>query len=419
MKPPHLEILPRQHNDSDALSNIQDLLVTIVPPPMESKIERPQINLAIVIDRSSSMSIENRLVFAKAAARQILETLRPTDRIAIVTFDGAAQTIVPSTLVANKAEILPIIQTIKCGQWTNLHEGWLAAGREINQHGHPDTMNRIILLSDGWISKGLSNRDLIVSQAQDLAQSGISTTTVGVGHSYNERLLGDLAIGGDGNYYYVNTPQQLPNLFKKEIDTLIATLARKVTLSIEPQDNVEILDILNDLNIDHRGRYLLPNCVADHPFNIVLKLAIPKTCSTVNLCFFRLCWQDVQSGHPHEIRVPFQLNQLETPAKNTELVHTHVILMQVARFKRKANQSVAIADFPAAYSYLDQAMELLLEVPYNPLIHEALAEVETLNLQLRSNQIEVFRKQSHQQIHKMTMGFDQTIGPWSSEDLDS
>ena len=59
--------------------------------------KRKNLNLAIVIDRSGSMSGQP-LEEAKKSAIMLVEKLAQTDRISIIAYDNYPQIIVPSTL---------------------------------------------------------------------------------------------------------------------------------------------------------------------------------------------------------------------------------------------------------------------------------------------------------------------------------
>jgi len=88
-----------------------DLLITISPPASEAepqRQQRPPLNLALVIDRSGSMS-GTKLSYARKAARFLAGELTNRDRLAIVSFDGEVKVVVPSTTVVDPQHFIAAI----------------------------------------------------------------------------------------------------------------------------------------------------------------------------------------------------------------------------------------------------------------------------------------------------------------------
>ena len=69
------------------------------------------LNLSIVLDRSGSMSGQP-LEEAKKAAIMMIENLRESDKISIITFDSIVQTVVPSTSLSDRRSIINSIEQI-------------------------------------------------------------------------------------------------------------------------------------------------------------------------------------------------------------------------------------------------------------------------------------------------------------------
>ena len=88
------------------------------------------LNLSIVLDRSGSMSGQP-LEEAKKAAIMMIENLRESDKISIITFDSIVQTVVPSTSLSDRRSIINSIEQISTRGATNLHGGWLAGAAQV------------------------------------------------------------------------------------------------------------------------------------------------------------------------------------------------------------------------------------------------------------------------------------------------
>src|SRR5262249_15491849 len=79
MKQPQIEIIPvRGAVRFDAPVTL-DVLVRITPPAPEVQVQRPALNLGLVLDRSGSMGGQNKIGFAREAAIYAVQQLLPTD----------------------------------------------------------------------------------------------------------------------------------------------------------------------------------------------------------------------------------------------------------------------------------------------------------------------------------------------------
>src|SRR5262245_34318875 len=296
MKLPQIEIIPiRGAVRSDAPVTL-DVLLRITPPSPEVQVQRPALNLGLVLDRSGSMGGQNKMGFAREAAIYAVQQLLHTDRVSVIIFDDEVETIVPNTLGENKGRIVELIQRVEPGGSTALHGGWQEGARQVRRHLLADGLNRVLLLSDGLANVGETNPDAIATDVNRLAREGISTTTMGVGDDYNEDLMEAMARSGDGNYYYIESPQQLPDIFQVELKGLMATCGNTVSLGLEPRGDVIVAEVLNDLDRLPSGQWRLPNLVAGMPVVVLVRLNVPPQPRGVEVCRFRLAWNDPGLG---------------------------------------------------------------------------------------------------------------------------
>lgn len=205
--------------------------------------ERPAINLAVVLDRSGSMS-GRKIEQAKEAAIHALRRLDKRDMFSLVVYDSGVQTIVPAQRASNTAWIESRIRAIKSGGSTALFGGVSQGASEIRKNLSGNYIHRIILLSDGRANVGPKSPSDLGRLGAGLIKENISVTTVGVGTNYNEDLMTLLAQKSDGNTYFVEESQDLAQIFNEELGDVLSVVAKKVNLIIECRDGVRPIRII-------------------------------------------------------------------------------------------------------------------------------------------------------------------------------
>lgn len=180
----------------------------------------PSLALALVIDKSGSMS-GDKMKLALEAASAAVDFLSDRDSVAVIAFDSEAQTVVNLGKVQDKQAILSAISSIQEGGGTEIYEG-LERAYEMLQ---PDDsqIKHIILLSDGQSEgdfPGLTNA---------IRDAGITLSSVAVGNDADFGLMKQLAEWGGGRFYETDSPENLPRIFTRE-----AFLASRSTIIEEP-----------------------------------------------------------------------------------------------------------------------------------------------------------------------------------------
>ncbi len=402
MKVPTINLIPLREVVSSDSPTTLDVLVRIIPPEPEIELQRPALNIGLVIDRSGSMRGQ-KMEYARQAACYAVEQLLPTDRVSVTIYDDQVETLIASTPAANKANIIHQIKRIHSRGSTALHAGWVQGGIQVSQHLNPEYLNRVILLSDGLANVGETNPDVIASDVHGLAKRGVSTTTIGIGDDYNEDLLEAMARSGDGNYYYIQSPQQLPNIFARELQGLMATIGTTVSLGIEPQGDITLAEVLNDLDVNVKGRYSLPNLVIGNPIEVVVRLKVPAMAQESGLCYFRLAWNAPEQQKRQKLRVALRLPavssaQLREFPFNPE-VQQQVALMMAARAKNEAVQLADRGNYEAASQLLQQTRQQMLTTPELSLTGPEAEALADLDSELQARNISSYRKMSRSQSH--------------------
>jgi len=173
------------------------LKVGLTGVPLANPEHRAPANIAIVLDRSGSMSGE-KIRKAKEAAILAIARLGSEDIVSVVAYNSYVTVLVPATKVSDKHALYSAINRLYAGGSTALFAGVSKGAHEVRKFIAPDRVNRVILLSDGLANVGPSSPEALAALGASLAKEGISVTTIGLGLGYNEDLMFHLAHASDG-----------------------------------------------------------------------------------------------------------------------------------------------------------------------------------------------------------------------------
>lgn len=217
--------------------------VTLDAEKPKIKIDRPKVNLSIVLDRSGSMSGQ-KIEKAKEAAIEALRRLGPEDKCSVVIYDHNVQTLVSAQSARNIEWIESRINSIHPGGNTALFGGVSQGASEIRKNLDGGYVHRIILLSDGIANVGPSTPEELGRLGAALLKEDIAVTTIGVGTDYNEDLMARLSQNSDGNTYFVESSRDLPRIFTAELGDVLDVVAKRVKVIIECPEGVKPIRII-------------------------------------------------------------------------------------------------------------------------------------------------------------------------------
>ncbi len=111
---------------------------------------RTSVDLICVIDNSGSMQGE-KIELVKSTIRFLLETLTPSDRLSIITFNSSASRLCGLKCVTgeNMQSLLTIVNGIHANGGTNINSGLQLALKVMRERKQINKVTSIFLLSDG------------------------------------------------------------------------------------------------------------------------------------------------------------------------------------------------------------------------------------------------------------------------------
>jgi Ca-activated chloride channel family protein len=193
----------------------------------------PPKNLVFLVDVSGSMADEDKLPLVKASLVKLTDSLRPEDRIALVTYAGYTEVVLDSTLGSEKDKIKQAIARLGAGGGTNGGAGINLAYEIAQKQFVAQAVNRVILTTDGDFNLGITNTSELIALIRSKAESGIFLSILGFGRSGNDPLMEEVARDANGNYFFIDSTMEIDKVFGSDLKGNIVTVAKDVKIQIE------------------------------------------------------------------------------------------------------------------------------------------------------------------------------------------
>ncbi|MFT6501073.1 MAG: hypothetical protein ACJASQ_001183 [Crocinitomicaceae bacterium] len=196
--------------------------------------DAPPVNVSLVIDKSGSMSSDNRLVNAKEAAYEFVKRLRPTDHISILAFDSNVEIVLASSEVGDKKAVLAAIDKIQLGGSTDLNAGLIAGYGQVAQAYVPGQSNKVIMLTDALTNSGVVDPLQIMRTSKIFNEEyNINVSMVGVGVDFNTDLSRKITDNAKSSIYFINDSEDIKKVFIDEVESLLCPVTRDAKLILE------------------------------------------------------------------------------------------------------------------------------------------------------------------------------------------
>jgi len=204
-------------------------------------LDRPPLNVALVVDRSGSMR-GKKLQHAREAAHTIVDELKEGDRLSLVSYASGVEVDVSSTHIDGNGRdrFHRAVREFEAGGGTNIERAIRTGLRQVERSDTEKTVDRVLLVSDGKPTVGASSTPKLAGMTKRALEDGRSVTTMGVGLDYNEDLMTRVANVGGGNYYFIDSPEEVVSMFEKELSSLAETVAERASLVVELGEGVEL-----------------------------------------------------------------------------------------------------------------------------------------------------------------------------------
>ncbi|HEX2166980.1 MAG TPA: VWA domain-containing protein [Longimicrobiales bacterium] len=363
--------------------------------------DRLPLNLSLVLDRSGSMH-GGKLRAAREAAALLVRRLAPEDVVSVVAYDDQVETVAEPATGAAQAELPRQIERIEMGGSTNLSGGWLR-GRELVARSLLERgVNRVILLTDGQANVGITDTQRLTGLAAQAGRERVTTTTIGFGADYNERLLRAMADAGGGNTYYIEHTDQAASIFADELQGLLDLGAQNVAVEVRPAA-ADLVAVHHDYpSSNDRGvlRVALGDLYAREPkpllaeFLVGIDVELPAPVAELVVSGDVL----LEDGRVERQTITLPVTLSHEAAHIEPEVRRELLLLETARARREALERRERGDFDGAADVLNVARSKLREAGLDDA--ELMEEQEDLRLMEQSLASSTFMEADAKYMHQ-------------------
>ncbi len=194
---------------------------------------RPRLDVRLVLDRSGSMREQGKWQHAVAAAHALVDRLEPGDTFGLVSYSDTASLDVAPTRVGDARAVHRAIDRMRPGGGTNIEAALALARGHRPVRTSPTDVGLVVLLSDGMATVGVTDPRTLAETAREMFdESGVLTTTIGVGTSFDEETMLAVAREGSGSYHFVRRPADVQSILEDELEERVQAVAQALRVRV-------------------------------------------------------------------------------------------------------------------------------------------------------------------------------------------
>ena len=204
---------------------------------------RPNLQLALVIDRSGSMK-GGSMDAVKQALRSLVEKLGPEDVITLVSFNDNAHLLLKPTAVKEKEQIIAAIDSLDADGGTNIEAGLMTGFEQLaNLQQKEGFQKRLMLFTDARPNAGRTDSASFRAITEAYASREIGLTVFGVGLNFGQDLVYHISQLRGGNYFFLETPEKIAKVFEEEFDYLVTPVLYDLHVTIKTPEGMKLVAV--------------------------------------------------------------------------------------------------------------------------------------------------------------------------------
>jgi Ca-activated chloride channel homolog len=345
---------------------------------------RAPIAMAVVLDASGSMQGE-KIDEAKRSIRRLIADMQDNDEISLVRYSSSSEVLQPMRRLGDvRSALLASVDAIQADGGTNIPSG-LRQGRDTLRQASSGRVKRIILVSDGLDSTRAEAEQLAV----DAAESGVVTSSMGIGLDFDEMYMSSVASKGHGNFAFVKDGAALAAFLKRELLETAGTVVENTRVKITLPQGVRFVRATGaEASVDGSEVTLKTRALFSGEENrVFLEFETDLSAGATRVFGTQASWDKIGGGHSdvkgEALALIATTNEAQVTASLDSRVYAQSATIRSSRMQLQATEAFAKGDVVGGQRIVHQnAMELraaasAAPTAFAPLMKARAAEYET------------------------------------------
>lgn len=212
---------------------------------------RPSLTVVFCVDVSGSMNwsyvgqestYEPPAVVAQQTLVELTQRMTADDQVAIVTFEGMADTLLNFTPGDDQESVVAAIDALHDGGGTNMEAGLQLAFNTARNAAFETDETRVILITDMQPNVGGTTPRVFDQLVSEAAMEGIGLTIVGTGIGLGPEVMAAVAGNRGGNAFSLFTREDVDALIEDSWPWMVSPIAHDLRVSIDPGERYEVVN---------------------------------------------------------------------------------------------------------------------------------------------------------------------------------
>lgn len=190
-------------------------------------------NLFVAVDLSASLRTPEATDLIRRMLGGLIDGLHPEDRFSLITFRNQPRIEVELGEVGDdRSELHTAVAGLEFGGATNLWGGLEGALFLAVSNFDPARENRVLLITDGRPTWGVSNAEEVVRETYNFVRHGVLLSIVGVGEAQVDTLTKRVGSAADGLFHSILDGEDADAFVEAQLATTWRAIAKDLAIEV-------------------------------------------------------------------------------------------------------------------------------------------------------------------------------------------